>query len=171
MDRKAIIILGISFILMMGWSWLVNRVYPPQPIPPETNRLAHATNQTAPNTNVSAAPPGASGVLTSVPTTGTLVESEEPEKLLTIENETVRLTVTSHGGGIRLIELKKYPESVACRSRNTVSTNRFATLNTKAPVPAFVLVGSQALQGDGNFALSKTDAGVRAEKSLPDGAR
>jgi len=171
MDRKAIIILGVSFILMMGWSWLVNRVYPPQPLPPETNRLAHATNQAAANTNVSAVPASDSGVLNSAPTTGTLVESEEPEKLLTIENESVRLTITSHGGGIRLIELKKYPESVACRSRSSISTNRFATLNTKAPVPAFALVGSQALQGDGTFSLSKTDAGVRAEKSLPSGAR
>jgi YidC/Oxa1 family membrane protein insertase len=120
---------------------------------------------------VSSAAATPSGVSTSVPTTGTLVESEEPEKLLTIENDIWRLTFTSHGGGLKLVELKKYPESVACRSRNGSSTNRFATLNTKAPAPAFALVGSEALQGDGDFSLTKTDGGVRAEKTLPSGAR
>src|SRR5438876_5995869 len=171
MDRKAIIILAVSFALMIGWSLLVNRIYPPQPIPLETNRLASATNQATANTNGSAAPATSSGVSTSAPTSGTLVESEEPEKLLTIENDILRLTFTSHGGGLKLVELKKYLESVACRSRNGFSTKKFATLNTKAPVPAFALVGSETLQGDGNFSLTKTDGGVRAEKTLPSGTR
>jgi YidC/Oxa1 family membrane protein insertase len=170
MDRKAIIILVVSFALMIGWSSLVNRIYPPQPIPLETNRLAVATNHTSANTNVSAAAGTSSGVSTAAPTTGTLVESEEPEELRTIENDILRLTFTSHGGGLKLVELKNYPESVACRNGNGFSTNKFATLNTKAPVPAFALVGSEALQGDGNFSLTKTDGGVRAEKTLPSGA-
>src|SRR6185503_11287311 len=130
-----------------------------------------AANQTTTNTNPSAATANSSDVSTSVPTTGKFVESEEPDKPFTIENDSVRLTFTSHGGGLKLVELKKYPESVACRSRNGSSTNKFATLNTKAPVPAFALVGSEALQGDGNFPLAKTDGGVSAEKTLPSGAR
>ena len=171
MDRKAIIVLAVSFALMIGWSSLVNRIYPPLPIPIETNRLAGATNRMIAHTNVSSAPAAASGSSASTPTTGTLVESEEPETLLTIENDILRLTFTSHGGGLKLAELKKYPESVACRRRNGFSTNKFATLNTKAPVPAFALVGSEALQGDGNFSLTKTSGGARAEKTLPSGAR
>ncbi len=171
MDRKAIIILAVSFALMIGWSLLVNRIYPPQPIPVETNRLASATNQTAASTNLSAGATASPGVSTSAPTSGTFVESEEPEKLLTIENDYARYVFTSHGGGLKLIELKKYPESVACRSRNGSSIKKFATLNTKAPVPAFALVGSEALQGDGNFSLTEANGGVRAEKTLPSGAR
>ena len=171
MDRKAIIILVVSFALMIGWSLLVNRIYPPQPIPLETNRLASATNQATANTNGSAAPATSSGVSTSAPTTGTLVESEEPEKLLMIENDYARYVFTSHGGGLKLIEQKNYPESVACRSRNGFSTNKFATLNTKAPVPVFALVGGDAVQGNGNFSLTNTGGRVRAEKTLPSGAR
>ncbi|HXF10433.1 MAG TPA: membrane protein insertase YidC [Desulfuromonadaceae bacterium] len=171
MDRKAIIILVVSFTLMIGWSVLVNRIYPPQPMPPETNRLAHATNLTGSNTNLSTTAATSSDVSASAPTTGTLVESKEPEKLFPVENDSVRLTFTSHGGGLKLVELKKYPESVACRNGNGVSTNKFATLNTKAPVPAFALVGSEALQSDGNFILTKIDNGVRAEKTLSSGAR
>src|SRR5436309_1233855 len=64
MDRKAIIILAVSFALMIGWSLLVNRIYPPQPIPLETNRLASATNQTTANTNLSAGAAPSSGVST-----------------------------------------------------------------------------------------------------------
>jgi YidC/Oxa1 family membrane protein insertase len=171
MDRKAILILAVSFALMIGWSTLVNRIYPPLPIPPETNRLTTATNHISTNTNASAAARASSAISASVPTTGALVESDELEKLLTIENDILRLTFTSHGGGLKLIELKKYPESVACRSRNGSSTTKFATLNTKAPAPAFALVGSESLQGDGNFSLTKTGSGVRAEKILPSGAR
>jgi len=171
MDRKAIIILVVSFALLMCWMLLWNRIYPPLPILPETNRLANATNQTTASTNMSAAAATSSGVSTSVPTTGRFVESEEPEKLLTIENDSVRLSFSPHGGGLKLVELKNYPESVACRSRNGFSTNKFATLNTKAPVPAFAFVGSEALQGDGDFYLTKTDGGVRAEKTLPSGTR
>ena len=142
MDRKAIIILVVSFALMICWSLLVNRLYPPQPIPPETSRLAGATNQTTASTNPPAATAASSGVSVSAPTTGLFVESEEPEKLLTIENDYARYVFTSYAGGLKLIELKKYPESVACRSRNGSSIKKFATLNTKAPVPAFALVGS-----------------------------
>ena len=90
----------------------------------------------------------------------------EPEKLLTIENDYARYVFTSYGGGLKLIELKKYPESVACRSRNGFSTNKFATLNTKAPVPMFALVGSDAVQGDGNFSLTNTGGRVRAENGF-----
>src|SRR5438876_5139038 len=171
MDRKAIIILAVSFALMIGWSLLVNRIYPPQPIPLETNRLASATNQTTANTNLSAGAAPSSGVSTSAPTSGRFVESEEAEKLLAIENDYARYVFTSYGGGLKLIELKKYPESVACRSRNGSSIKKFATLNTKAPVPAFALVGNETLQGDGNFSLTTNYGGVRAEKTLPNGAR
>src|ERR1051325_4611528 len=171
MDRKAIIILAISFALMIGWSWLVNRIYPPQPIPPETNRLAGATNQTTANTNQSAGGVAVPGGSISEPGTGTLVASDQPERLLTFENDSARYVFSSHGGGLKQIVLKKYPESVACRRRNGALTNKFATLNTRAPVPAFALVGNDALQGDGNFSLTKTEGGVRAEKTLPGGAR
>ena len=38
-------------------------------------------------------------------------------------------------------------------------------------MPAFALVGSEALQGDGEFTLTKMENGVRAEKTLPSGLR
>ena len=133
MDRKAIIILVVSFALMIGWSLLVNRIYPPQPIPLETNRLASATNQATANTNVSAAPATSSGVSTSAPTTGTLVESEEPEKLLTIENDYARYVFTSHGGGLKHIEQKNNHIFSVAWSDGTKQDFRLSDLQKQCP--------------------------------------
>ena len=163
MDRKAVIILVISFILLMIWYPLMNRVYPPQPMPQWTNSVPSAGNRIAAGTN---APATTSGV-----PAGAFVKSDAPEKLVVVENDNARCTFTPHGGALKLVELKNYPESVACRIKNGSPTSKVATLNTRAPAPAFALLGSDALQGDGNFLLTKTDSGVRAEKTLPSGAR
>ena len=167
MDRKAVIVLVISFILLMIWYPLMNRIYPPQPAQQRTNSVTGAANPTAAGTD---APATATGVSTTGFQAGALVKSDAPEELVVVENDNVRCTFTSHGGGLKLVELKKYPESVACRVNNGSPTEKVATLNTKAPAPAFALLGSEA-QGDGNFLLTKTDSGVRAEKTLPIGVR
>src|SRR5205814_10423164 len=109
---------------------------------------AGPTNPIVPGTNSSTS---ASGASTSSVHDGRLVGSAAPEELVVVANANARYTFTSRGGGLKLIELKKYPESVGCRNRNGFLTNKLATLNTKAPVPAFALLGSEALQGDGNF--------------------
>ena len=168
MDRKSVIVLAVSLILMFGWYWLVNLRYPPRPLSVGTNSLAYASNSVAPPTNTSAIA-REPGVVTSALPAGALVQPVAPEELVVLENDIARYTFTSHGGGLKLVELKKYPESVGCRSRNGMSSNNVATLNTGAPVPAFALVGGEALQGDGKFTLTKTDHGARAEKLLPNG--
>src|SRR5437588_2410901 len=148
MDRKAVIVLVISFILLMIWYPLMNRVYPPQPMPQWTNSVPSAGNRIAAGTN---APATTSGV-----PAGAFVKSDAPEKLVVVENDNARCTFTPHGGALKLVELKNYPESVACRIKNGSPTSKVATLNTRAPAPAFALLGSDALQGDGNFLLTKT---------------
>ena len=168
MDRKSVIVLFVSFVLMIGWYWMINRLYPPQPARPSAYSLAGPTNPIVPGTNSSTS---ASGASTSGVPAGILIGSDAPEELAVAENENARYTFTSRGGGLKLIELKKYPESVGCRNRNGFLTNKLATLNTKAPVPAFALLGSESLQGDGNFTLTNTDGVVRAEKVLPGGLR
>lgn len=168
MDRKSVIVLFVSFILMIGWYWLVNRWYPQRPAPQRTNSFGSVTNPVVPETNL---PASVSRTPTPRTPEGMLIKSDAPERLVVMENDSLRCTFTSHGGGLKLIELKNYPESVACRSRNGHLTKKLAMLNTKAPAPAFALLGSETLQGDGDFNLSKTDGGVRAEKTLPNGVQ
>ena len=165
MDRKSIIVLAVSLVLMFGWYWMVNRLYPSPPISHRTNSAAGATNPLAAGTNSAVTVP------VSPTPASALVTSDAPEELLVVENDNARYTFTSHGGGLKLAELKNYPESVACRTKKGQSTNKVATINTRAPEPAFALLGGQALQGDGQFTLTTKDNGVRAEKTLPSGVR
>src|SRR5213594_4268379 len=121
MDRKSIIVLVVSLILMFSWYWMVNRLYPPPPPSQRTNSAAGATSPIATGTN--AAANGRSSPWTA----GALVTSDAPEVLRVVENDNGRYTFTSRGGGLKLAELKEFPESVACRTKKAQSTNRVAT--------------------------------------------
>jgi YidC/Oxa1 family membrane protein insertase len=169
MDRKSLLILLVSFVLLTLWYPLVNRFFPPKPAPKTaftnglgTNFLASATNPATKLLKTNDALPAASLSAVNVPPPS--LREEE----LTLENGDVRYIFTSFGGGLKLVELKNYPAAVSCRDR-TIATSLTATLNSKAQLPAFMLVGSESLQGDNLFALYKTNNLVRAEKLLPGG--
>src|SRR5467141_3163941 len=103
MDRKAIIVLVVSVLLLVLWYPLVNRIYPPKPVPRNTNVVASTTNQLGSPTNQAA--PGISKP----------VSPNQPEELIVFTNELARYTFSSHGGGIKLVELFKYRQRVGCR--------------------------------------------------------
>src|SRR5438093_5311401 len=170
MDRKAVIILVLSGALFLLWLSLVHRVFPPIPLPAgQTNKVSTAANQSSPKPATNAASTPDSIGTTSAPLKRK--PPDEPEQTVTLEDANVRYTFTSYGGGIKVVELKRYPATVDCRSKKTTDTNRLATLNTRAPAAALTLVGGTEIEGDGLFTLSKTPDGVRAEKILPSGLR
>ena len=159
MDRKSIIILVLSFVLIILWQPLVMRTFYPAP-PTPTNAVASATNQVA-STNQASAPPASVGPVApstfSAPTTA--------EETLVLTNENAVYVFSSHGGGIKVIELRNYPETIEC-GREVPGERRLAALNKNAQVPAMAVVGSDALQGDNLYTLTRTEKGVRAEKTL-----
>jgi YidC/Oxa1 family membrane protein insertase len=167
MDRKSILVLLIAGGLFASWMLIIQKLFPPQTIP-VTNAIAFATNVVLAGSNP---PPVRAPSLATAELEAGLVRPTGPEDLVTLENDDARYTFTTHGGGLKLIELKKYPETVPRHTRRPGQTNELASLNSDAPVPAFTFVGSDALQGDGVFRLSRTATGVRAEKSLPNGVR
>ena len=167
MDRKSILVLLISFGLLMVWIPLVNKLFPPKPLE-GTNVVALTTNPAAASPESLATPPPS---LIAPEPVATVVEPATAAELVTVENDDTRYTFTSHGGGLKLIELLKYREAVDRRARKPGQTNELASLNTDAPVPVFTFVGSDALQGDGLFTLSQASGRVRAEKLLPSGVR
>ena len=167
MDRKSIIALVVCFLVLMLWYPLVNRIYPPKSLPPgATNAPAAAlalTNRTA---TPSPAPP----VLEQpVPAPKPIVSANVPEELLVVTNSNARYTFTSHGGGLKLVELVHYPETVSTRREKQPQTNNLATLNALTPAPTLALLGGEAVQGDGIFTLARTATGVRAGKLLTNG--
>jgi YidC/Oxa1 family membrane protein insertase len=174
MDRKSVLILVVCFILFMVWAQMVQRLYPPKPVP-RTNAVGQSTGLLESANNA--------GPLTTATNAGTAAKPAGPEVLMVLTNDGARYTFTSYGGGLKTVELLKYPESVSCLGRRTVSaTNRVATLNPQALQPLLALTGGEALSGDGLFQLSRISRpvggsnapailaeGVRAEKALGNG--
>ena len=104
-------------------------------------------------------------------TTAPAFDTSLPEHTVVLTNGTARYTFTSRGGGLKLVELLDYPETISARWRRQDEnpSNGVATLNTHAAVPVLAVLGDPSLIGDGNFTLTRTANGVRAEKDFPDG--
>jgi YidC/Oxa1 family membrane protein insertase len=170
MDRKSVIILAASFGLLVSWPALVNRIYPPVKREfVETNSVASATNQQPSSPANAASVPvlttARPGVLPpAIPAPG------EAEKTLTIENDNARFVFSSHGGGIKTVELKRYQEAVDCR-KNGATSGKLVVLNKSAVTSAFALVGGPEVEGDGVYGIEKIGDTIRAEKVLPSGLR
>ncbi len=173
MDRKAILILLISFVVLLVWFPLTNRLFPPVPVPKSTNLAAQATNLVALDTNRPAAAPMVQPpTLTAVAAlTASFLRPDAPEQVLAIESAEARYTFTSHGGGLKVVELKEYPETVGCGRKRAAAKNKLATVNGPTFVPALTLLDGAAIQGDGQFQLTHMANGVHAEKTLTNGLR
>ena len=164
MDRKSILILVGSFVLLMLWYPLMEKIYPPKPLPRTTNSVAAASNQLSPATTVSN-----TGSTTTPARIDQTARTNAPEVTLTMTNVQAVYTFTSHGGGLKLVELRDYPLLVECDRTAAATNNRFATLNNRALVPAFSMGGGEPPDGDGIYQLSRTETGVRAVKQMPNG--
>ena len=83
-------------------------------------------------------------------------------------NENARYTFTSYGGGLKLVELLNYPETIPSWRNKHTKAGGVASLNTYTPSPTLAISGN-GVQGDGVFNLTRTATGVRAEKTLSNG--
>lgn len=167
MDRTSILVVVVCLALMLLWIFvLVPRLAPTEPMPTVVTNAVVA-GQTPVTTNATQTATSASPA-TNV-TAQIFVRPDAPEELLVVTNDNARYTFTSHGGGLKLVELVHYPETVSCYRKQASTTNKLATLNTAAPVPVLTLLGDAALYGDGVFTLTTNAMGVRAEKKLPNG--
>jgi YidC/Oxa1 family membrane protein insertase len=163
MDRKSIIILVLCFIAFFSWHWLVNKIYPPKPIPPElTNNVVEFT-PTNPGTITTNTPQLISNRPESIS------QPAFSEELLEITNSNAHYTFSSHYGGLKLVELLRYPETVYSRRERKSQPSRVATLNSFTPAPTLAILDGSGVEGDGVFKLTRTENGVRAEKELTNG--
>jgi hypothetical protein len=94
-------------------------------------------------------------------------DTNTPEKLITITNADARYTFTSRGGGLKSVELLKYPETISPRWKKEMATNGVATLNTRAPVPVLAILGDAGFCRRRQFCPdAESGDGVRAKKLL-----
>jgi len=170
MDRKSLIILLISLALFMAWGPITNRIYPPKPIP-RTNLLSRAINIVS-STNLSSNSQSFLSAASNLPPSTIPAVTNLPpaeEHTVTIESPEARYIFTSVGGGIKLIELKKYPQTVSCYGKSKVSATNVASLNTRAPVPVLAITSDGSANSLASFNLTKTGDVVRAEAPLENG--
>ena len=160
MDRTGIIVVTICAILLGLWFYESNKY--------DTYLRQQQALQT--NAVVSQSSPGAVPAATLASSAPAFSASTNaPEKSITLTNALAIYTFTSHGGGIKSIALRGFPETISPRWKQGADTNALASLNTGAPVPILAILGDPSLVGDGDFSLTKTDHGVEAEKPLPNG--
>lgn len=171
MDRKSIILLIATFVLFMAMSQLLNVVFPPKPIPANqlTNQVTSVSGTNVRNFQASVAT-NTTAMTNAAAAAAPVPAPSAKEEFIAIESDIARYVFTSHGGGIKTIELKKYLANVGCNLPDT-STNALATLNTRAPAPVFSVAASQALVGDNVFHIAESNGVVTATKALPNGLR
>ena len=170
MDRTGIVVISLCVAGLIAWVFVHNKQAQQQM---QQQALYDATNkvviaETAAATN---APPVNTAYPAIETPTETSFDTSVPEQIVMLTNKTARYTFTSRGGGLKLVELLNYPETISARWRHQDEnpSNGVATLNTHAEVPVLAVLGGPGLVGDGNFTLTRTANGVRAEKDLPDG--
>ena len=170
MDRKSIAILVASFLLLVSWPIITEKIWGPAPAPATATAGGSNTVARAGSTNAAEAAkaPAAPTIAAASATASTLlIAPNAPEQIEMLVTDDVQYTFTSHGGGVKLVELKKYPHSAG--SKNGGDTNKYAMLNTKAPVPMMALLGGTSIEGDGVYKLSKEGNTIKAEKPLTNG--
>jgi YidC/Oxa1 family membrane protein insertase len=171
MDRKAIIVVSASVLFIILWVTVItpNYLMRPAPLRP-TNAVASATSTNVPASTMGTATnvvASATSLATNASAASAFVAASAPEETIEVTHSDVQYVFTSHGGGVKQIQLLRFPEVVVKGRKG--DTNRVVSLNAKAPVPVMAVLGDATLQGNGEFKLSRTDSGVRAEKELANG--
>ncbi len=164
MDKKSILILAVCFLLLISWPVLTNKIWPPKPLPPAPTNAPVASL-----TSTDSLPASVSSGVTGGGAVTLVVNSNVPEQLIELTNAFAHYTFSSYGGGLKLVELPQYPESVSKGRTRGLGSNRFATLNSFTPAPSLAILNGPSLQGDGIFSLTATENGLRAEKQLTNG--
>ena len=119
-------------------------------------------------TNLPAVAPSGTPAVPLAASTQRMAPPASEEKMI-LENPEFLFTVTSHGGGVKEIALKGYPEGIPCGpNKRFISTNLLA-INRNGFAPAFAL--DKGLDEDGAYGLTRTATGIRAEKATTSGLR
>jgi YidC/Oxa1 family membrane protein insertase len=170
MDRKSIAVIVVCIVLMFLWQGVLVPKYfsdkRPTPVAP-----SNAPTATVSGTQAVASVQSGPAVVLPAGADARLALTNAPEQLLSFTNENATYVFTSRGGGLKEIQLTKFPETIMRKRKEPANVHNVATLNTHAHLPVLTVLGGEALMGDGVFALSATANGVRAEKTLTNGLR
>ena len=172
MDRKSLLVLVISFVIVMLWFPLFDHFFPP-PAHPQTTRTNSIPSTASNAVTGNVASLRALGTNEQSQPASTSLENAVPETLLVVTNPGSHAiyTFTSRGAGMRLVELDGYAATVSCDNKATHPKEAFATLNSRAETASMALSAGNVLSGDADYSLSRLTNGVRAEKQFSNGLR
>jgi YidC/Oxa1 family membrane protein insertase len=166
MDRKSIILLALTALLFLSWPTLTRKIYPDIPVK-QTNSVAIGTNSTLPGAVITSAGTNLIAAGTNIAAFATNAPVGKEENVV-VQNDLATYHFSSFGGGLKLVEFKKYKSIVGCKAEKA-ATNPPASVNKKATWPMFTIQDNDGLVGDNVFRLSSTGQTVRAEKTLTNG--
>jgi YidC/Oxa1 family membrane protein insertase len=177
MDRKSLIILALAVAVLLGSNSIVDHFFPSKMVPVSTLTNSVSTNNIHQALASTSAPASNNPVLTAGSHTAPTPAFAGTEQLLTVTNDDLVFTFTSHGGGLKEVALQEYP-AVIKRTGKTLTQTNLATLNAGAPLPVLDFVDDNPAEaakrtffGDDTFNLTRSGSTVTAEKTLPDGVR
>ena len=149
MDKKTILFIGVCLVALIGWQMLVNKLYPP--------RKKAATTASAVSNATTTATTTAAATTNTTPAAALTVPVAPPveraaEKTVTLANAHARFTFTSWGGGLKAVELLRYP-----------ATGGQVILAQRDDQPALALRGLPDWEGAYEFtAVTATSVTLRA---------
>lgn len=168
MDRTGKIAVSLSFVLLVLWTFWFNKNLPKRPQGSTNGAVASVQSNTPTPTGAELAP-AAPGANPPAAPASQFIGGTGTEQLQVLENDAIRLTVTSVGGGLREAQLKAYQESIPCGPNRRFATTNAVTLNRAAPLPAFLIGGG--IDDELPYQLTRTAEGIRAEKTTRAGLR
>jgi YidC/Oxa1 family membrane protein insertase len=175
MDRKGIAFLAAALAAFLALQWISKTLYPTQPGYTNATPAGVVVGGTNPAAAVAAngqTIPQLNGVVpVTVPAAGTPgARPSRPEQLYTLTNGSARFFLTSHGGGLKRVELLGYQ---AHPNRKPIPgvTNGPLVLNHDLALPVLALKDNPGLDGDGEYLFQPEGKGFRAVKDLPGGLR
>jgi YidC/Oxa1 family membrane protein insertase len=174
MDRKSLAVIVACIAALILWQFVIVPKYMAKPLPPSvnnviTNGAVEGTLTTGSNVHQQLPQSTQTAASQANPALQLEINTNVQEQLVVITNENARYTFTSYGGGLKLVELVNYPESVPSWRNKKAQAGGVASLNTYTPTPTLAVLGGSSVQGDGVFTLTRTATGVRAEKTLTNG--
>lgn len=176
MDRRSLLLLVATCVLLVLWYPLMHRLYPPKPLA-VTNRVAQVTGTNAlavGETNAVgnvAAPsaPSTTALRPGITDTGFRLASTNNATELVLENDNARYVFTSSGGGLKEIELKKFPDAYLCADRDRKKEVGNAAINRGILTPVFALLGAETGTAEPTYQLSRSNDVIVARRDLGEG--
>jgi YidC/Oxa1 family membrane protein insertase len=194
MDRRSLILLIATFLLMLFWMPLMKRIYPDKPLPPgATNALVAASAAGASGTNAASGVSGAAGPSTvgasagSVPPPAVAAGAagtprpgfadpgfHAPSGTATevaIENDAMKVVLSSHGGGLRTVELKGHGDALKWQDVRAGKKAPNAVMNRWPPTPLMTVLGLEAPGAEPSYDVFLTNNAAVARRELGNGLR